>query len=281
MDEVFNTDDIYASNANLFKQLNIAESIKSIEDDISMMNYLSDLFCDKSFVRIDDKVINLFDLFQSVQLTLYSVFECYRHFCIADTYTLIRKYKDDLFFYLFLLVYSVERNRNLEDVNIKNKEKIVRKWRTNKLNHINATQIFDLIKDSELVKEPVKTYKLEDSIKKIQRKLNNYVHCNGMKFTNGLLFKQLNNIQLVVEQLQEISEGVTYITVIFLFLLILCVPSFVMAFDYIDSLESGQTPIDGSQYFVAPFVVEYLNKHLDVLDSSCYQYLKDNTPMLF
>lgn len=102
-----------------------------------------------------------------------------------------------------------------------------------------------------------------------------------MKFTNGLLFKQLNNIQLVVEQLQEISEGVTYITVIFLFLLILCVPSFVMVFDYIDSLESGQTPIDGSQYLVAPFVVKYLKKHLDVLDSSCYQYLKDNTLMLF
>lgn len=158
MDEIFNTDDIYASNANLFKQLNIDASIKLIQDDISMMNDLSDLFYDKSFVCIDDKVINLINLFQSIQLTLYSALECFKHFCIADTYTLIRKYKDDLFFYLFLLVYSVERNRNLEDVNIKNKEKIVRKWRTNKLNHINATQIFDLINDSELVKEPVKTY---------------------------------------------------------------------------------------------------------------------------
>ena len=276
-----NMDDIYTCNANLLNQLNISENIKSIEDDIGIMNNLSDLFFDKSFVSVDNKVINLVELFQSVQLTLYSALECFKHFCIADTYTLIRKYKDDLFFYLFLLVYSVEKNRNIEDVNIKNKEKIIRKWRTNKLNHVNAAQIFDLIKDSERVKEPVKTYKLEDSIKKIQRKLNNYVHCNGIKFTNGVLFKQLNNIQLVVEQLQEISEGVTYITVIFLFLLILCVPSFVMAFDYIDSLESGQTPIDGSQYFVAPFVVEYLKKHLDVLESSCYQYLKDNTTMLF
>lgn len=98
MKQIINTDDIYGINANLFKQLNIAESIKSIEDDISMMNNLSELFYGKSFVSIDDKVINLFDLFQSVQLTLYSVLECFKHFCIADTYTLIRKYKDDLFF---------------------------------------------------------------------------------------------------------------------------------------------------------------------------------------
>lgn len=281
MAEIFNTDDIYTCNADLLKQLNIAESIKSIEDDIGMMDSLSNLFFDKSFVLIDSDVINLSNLFQSVQLTLYSALECFKHFCIADTYTLIRKYKDDLFFYLYILVYSTEKGDYFNKSKRNNKEDRIKDWTHNKLHDFNSSLMLKEIGESPIVREAVAKYNLRHIFIENNKKFDNYVHSNGADFLNCLLTKKICDHKYIKEQLHNIPCVINCITASFTFLLILCVPHYISSSDYIDSFESGQTPIDGSQYFVAPFVVEYLKKHLDVLDSSCYQYLKDNTTMLF
>ena len=52
-----------------------------------------------------------------------------------------------------------------------------------------------------------------------------------------------------------------------------------MSTDYIDHLEFGQTPPEGSQYWVAPFVVEFLKSNIEMIDENCYEYLKENTYM--
>ena len=49
-----------------------------------------------------------------------------------------------------------------------------------------------------------------------------------------------------------------------------------MSTDYIDYLEVGQTPPEGSQYWVAPFVVNFLKNNVEMIDKNCYEYLKDN-----
>ena len=59
----------------------------------------------------------------------------------------------------------------------------------------------------------------------------------------------------------------------------LCAPLYIMSTDYIDHLEFGLTPPDGSQYWVAPFVAEYIKSNIDLIDKSCYEYLKENTCM--
>ena len=52
-----------------------------------------------------------------------------------------------------------------------------------------------------------------------------------------------------------------------------------MSTDYIDYLEFGLTPPDGSQYWVAPFVADYLKANIEMIDKNGYEYLKENTCM--
>ena len=52
-----------------------------------------------------------------------------------------------------------------------------------------------------------------------------------------------------------------------------------MSSDYTDYLDAGDTPPDGSQYWVAPFVSDFLNNHKNVLDDKCDSYLREKTGM--
>jgi len=67
----------------------------------------------------------------------------------------------------------------------------------------------------------------------------------------------------------------------FLFLLILCSPLSIMSTDYIDYLECGQTPPNDSQYWVAPFIEQFISEHSNLIDENCYKYLIENTSMQF
>ncbi|MGF7233319.1 hypothetical protein, partial [Arachidicoccus sp.] len=46
--------------------------------------------------------------------------------------------------------------------------------------------------------------------------------------------------------------------------------------DYLDSLDCGCEPIDGSQYYVAPFVQDFIDLKIANLHPELKQYLIDN-----
>ena len=81
------------------------------------------------------------------------------------------------------------------------------------------------------------------------------------------------------DQLNELTADFLYVTMTFLFLLILCSPLSVMSTDYIDYLDCGETPPEDSQYWIAPFVEQLISKNINVIDENCIKYLKDNTNM--
>lgn len=64
-------------------------------------------------------------------------------------------------------------------------------------------------------------------------------------------------------------------------ILAIAAPVFVMAFDYIDALDCGCTPPQDSMYWVAPFVEKFMKENISLIDSNCYQYLKDCSIMQF
>ena len=70
-------------------------------------------------------------------------------------------------------------------------------------------------------------------------------------------------------------------TVVFLLLLALCSPALVMAEDYIDYLDMKATPPENSQYWVAPFVDEFIKENLPLIDKNCLGYLRNNAMMQF
>ncbi|HAT4339443.1 TPA: hypothetical protein I9094_001708 [Clostridium perfringens] len=52
-----------------------------------------------------------------------------------------------------------------------------------------------------------------------------------------------------------------------------------MSTDYVDSLEIGLNPQEGSQYWVAPFITEYINKKMILISDEWKKYLKSKVSM--
>lgn len=95
-------------------------NMQSIKDNKSCQQLINDLMKIEEF--LDDLVYLLFgrdaifiklkyvidvsDILQSSYITLSSCIECCKCGCFADANTLLRKYRDDLFFILYILVYK-------------------------------------------------------------------------------------------------------------------------------------------------------------------------------
>lgn len=248
------------------------------------MNVIESFLGDFSFLILGrDNIIcrnhafSLQRILISSQATLGNIIECCKCFCLADAYTLLRKYRDDLFFCLYLVTYDTNAKRG-ESKHTKKMEKNIEQWCQNTLNNLNINEVLTTIGTSKWLQEAVRQYDLQKSFGRIGGQLNNYVHGNGFSFynTNAHSF----NKESIEEQLNEIVSMARYITTTFVFLLTLCSPHYIMSTDYIDHLEFWQTPPDGSQYWVAPFVEKYLKANIEMIDKNGYEYLKENTDMV-
>ena len=101
------------------------------------------------------------------------------------------------------------------------------------------------------------------------RKLNNYVHANGIRFVmDNYIYqdKKKNKEKELIETLQNITD-------IFLSLLSVIDSIKFHSSDYLDALEMGINPQEGSQYWVCPIIVEYMN---DRFDKELLQYIQNN-----
>lgn len=217
---------------------------------------------------------SLSSITKSLGLTMGSVIACCESVCIADANTLLRKYRDDLFFYLYVSIYS---HTDLETA--KSMAPQIAKWINNNLTNFQISQILKTIATDPQLKGTVSKYHLKESFRKIGDYLNNYVHGNGCAYynRNAASYTQIE----LTDELRALEYNARYMTVVFLFLLVLCSPVLVMAEDYIDCMDMNTSPPESSQYWVAPFVDEFMKENISLIDENCLNYLRDNTMMQF
>lgn len=283
-DSIGNNDFDWLSEFKINQNAALSNSnIKELIDNISETQiFMVDLGClsfgrDFTFMRFD-KIIQTNLILDSTTRTLESIRKCCENTNFADAYTLLRKYRDDLFYYLFVLTISkdIDLLKNSE-IGCSNKhEKFILDWMEDKLSNLNSSEVLKAIGESEYLSSAIKKYDLQRSFKKIGDKLNNFVHSNGKSFYNEPLLRMGKKVE---KYCKEFAQELNYITVVFLFLLVLIKPLCVMSYDYVDYLDCGDTPPEGSEYWVAPFVQEYLKKHKSLLDENCDLYLKKETGM--
>lgn len=121
-------------------------------------------------------------------------------------------------------------------------------------------------------------YKLQNSFIKISDELNNFVHANGKEFYNTTYMSHKDS-KSIKYNTDRIKYEINYITSVFLFLLILVNPGYISSSNYIDSLELGLEPEEGSEYFVVPFIAEYINTKMILVNLEWVDYLKKNLDM--
>lgn len=219
---------------------------------------------------------SLNNVMTSLELTMGSVITCCESACIADANTLLRKYRDDLFFYLYVSVYSSHYKYSEEGKPMANQ---IMRWLNNDLSDFRISEVLKAIGTVPQLRDAVLKYNLKESFQKIGEALNNYVHSNGYAYynRNANAYKES---ELSVE-LRKLGDKARYITVVFLFLLIFCSPLSVMSEDYIDFLDVNEIPPKNSQYWVAPFVEHFVKENISLIDANCLDYLRKNTLMQF
>lgn len=231
-------------------------------------------------------------------------FCCHRN-AYSDAYTLIRKFRDDLMQYLFVL-NVIQNKQGLTDEEYKefqlepesmmkmigldisilisgerktDAEYAMEKWIYNILeNSENAKdrkEYFDtskyrtyLVSNNEKVKYVFENF-LVDKWKREDRKLNNYVHTNGIKYLKDNYVYQCEK----QKKDNELIETLQNITDIFLSLLAIIDSIKFHSSDYLEALEMDMEPLEGSQYWVCPIIVEYMN---DRFNKELLRYIQEN-----
>lgn len=248
----------------------------------------------------------------SAEKTLQSISACCRLGSFSDANTLVRKYRDCLFLYLYIIevlnnieglteseydeVIDGETNEEkfLNIIKIlfyiyssgirKDEEnKVVDSWFDNSAENGSLSKFLDIknylyyLKKNRLVKDCIKKHNLEEKWKKLKRKQNNYVHNNSRCFITDN-FISFGRYEKAILLLENVHTDVTFITSLFLTILILIKPEYISSYGYIYYLEEEMEPPNNSQYWVAPIVQTYFDEYLTVIHPDLKEYLRVNNP---
>lgn len=232
-------------------------------------------------------VYSLQTFLQSAELTIGSIISCCESGCMADANCLVRKYRDDMLFCVYIAVLDANRRNHDTSEITKQMEHNFEEWAKNSLERLDvfrtkngAKSVVDSIVASPVIQAAEQQYGLKKFLRSLNRRLNNYVHGNGISYYNGSVFQLAGKVE---KQIDEIVKDLYSITIAVLFMLALCSPVFLASTDYSDYLDVGMTPPEGSQYWVAPVIKVFFKENIDALkgDINCIEYLQKTMQMEF
>lgn len=209
--------------------------------------------------------------FMSIQGTLDSVKNLLKIARINDAFVLIRKIFDDILTEIYLDItlkdkFDINKGLYVEEV---------QKWIDSSFRIPSVKKILKAIKKSPQTKGLYPFFGWDTYLEHNRKLLDDCVHAN--KYSSVLLNcntvcldgrreKQLDNISIMLNQLMMIQVS-------FIFYLN---PAYMMASDYMDYLEVGENPPNGSDQWVAPFAQNafdsYVKRHpklAEFIKSTC------------
>lgn len=270
------------------------ESLEAIYKLWSFISEYGTIIFGRDFVWVHDilqdplsDVYSLQTFLRSAELTIGSIISCCESGCMADANCLVRKYRDDMLFCVYIAVLDANRRNYGSSEITKKMENNFEKWAKNSLKGLDvfrsnrtSKSIVDSIISSPVIKSAEQQYGLKKFLSSLNPRLNNYVHGNGISYYNGSVFQLAGKVE---KQIDEIVKDLYSITTAVLFMLALCSPVFLASTDYSDYLDVGMTPPEGSQYWVAPVINDFFKENIDTLkgDINCIEFLKNTMQMEF
>ncbi|QZN78512.1 hypothetical protein [Paenibacillus sp. DR312] len=237
------------------------------------------------FILKEKSYLYQHDHLESAMYTLKSIKECVSIGNFSDANILIRKLNDDLFFYLFVLELDNNQQILLSDQVDKIEHELFMKninffikWNNDNLKDFYISRdALSYIKNNKTVNDLIIKYKLEEEWKRINKKLNNFVHNNGKNYCRQN-YKILSSNE-IDQVFLELRKKISFILNIVSVLLVLIKPHYIMSIDHIMFLDLNITPPEDSQYWVASFIQEFFDEHLTQYNPELKIFLKENTYM--
>lgn len=245
------------------------------------------------------------NLIDSSTQTLRSIKLCCSIGSFSDANILIRKLRDDLVQYVYILNIITLRKPFIEEdlkglktdspenfadsifklrfnYNLTEDEKAVSAWFSNTVSDL-ATPMkrklefenyMKVLKQNQRIAQVLNDYHLQEYWEFLRKKLNDYVHNNGRQFSAQ------NNMKATHKSLglylQNVSVRASYISSFFVVVLLMVESSLISSTDYIDHMDCGIEPPEDSQYSVASFIQDFIDTKVSQLYPELKEYLRDN-----
>lgn len=236
----------------------------------------------ENFTLVNGKITYFHQIVFSKLSTLKTIDFCLKNNSITDAYTLLRKYRDDLFLYIYLLLIN-QKQRDIQFDKSETRKKIeneIESFESWMIGLIGKREYIDIKKKNFEFKIYInKIRKINKEIEylfqkffpkklnKMGRLLNNYVHSNGLYFViNGLLYDN-------IKRMEQFIETIVDVTVIFMSCLSLINSYCFRSDDYLFDREMNILPLPDSQYWIAPVLSEFLKQYFS---KELLEYLNEN-----
>lgn len=160
-------------------------------------------------------------LISSVKFTLNSIKKCLEYRAMTDAFTLLRKKRDDLFLYLYILEVANNNPAGMEDLPDKQNKHIkdVFDWKNNELKDLYISDISKYLRNNPKIDKVLENHDLMDFYWEIYELLNDCVHTNGIKYARYNYTNELNKIDLEVAS-SNFHFSIKYISLLFVTFLI-------------------------------------------------------------
>jgi hypothetical protein len=294
------------------RQIDETEEFKTFSEDIDFLiaffNSLSEL------IYFNGRVISFFSakeyytlntaLIESSAQTLKSIKLCCSIGSFSDANTLIRKLRDDLIQYVYILnIISLRKpflEESISEVRTDNPqefansllslqfnntltedEQVVTAWFNNSVSDLQRPirkklefeNYMKVLKQNDNINHILTEYNLQEYWETLRKRLNGYVHNNGTSFANHNAISAFHKNLAV--HLKNINIRTSYISSFFVVLLFMIEASLFSSTDYIDYLDCDMQPPEDSQYFIASFVQDFIGKKVSKIHPELKEYLKD------
>lgn len=243
-----------------------------LDEMINFYNFLS--FSIFGFISQGTEAICNIDtyLYSSVQGTLESIKNILQNGRINDSYALLRKYYDSS-------IINIYSNLYLND-NFSLKNFVVEKidnWIKGKEQLPEYRIMSQYIRKSKKLEEINKLLYKDDRYEKIRNCCNDHTHYNF--YQNALLNDNEIYLKNRISALNVFSYDLEQIFILHLSYLFYLNDHYMMSSDYVDCLQLGLTPEEGSQCNVAPFVQKTFDNFIKKNRPDLADVIKSHTEM--
>lgn len=242
------------------------EKYADFYDLISMSTFSFPTMGTTSIVNIDTY------LYSSVRSTLKSISEILKKGRINDAYTLLRKYHDSAIINIYTNLY-LQRNHSIENFIV---EKI-NNWLHGKEQLPDYRIMHNYIINSNELSPIYKLLTKDGRYKEIRNRCNDNTHYNFYKnIMLNLADVRVTNRDEVLEQFSMDIKDLFILHISYLFYLN---DHYMVSSDYVDHLDMGMQPVEGSQYYVAPFIQEIFDEPLKKNRPDIAREIQEHTSM--
>ncbi|MCK4653647.1 MAG: hypothetical protein KAU01_04305 [Candidatus Cloacimonetes bacterium] len=247
----------------VFKKIN---AMIGFYEDLSFLIFRFITTGTSSAINIDSYV------YSSIQGTLESIRLILANGRINDSYTLLRKYYDSCIINIYSNLY-LEDNCNLNNFIVTK----IDNWLKGKEQLPKYREMSQYVRNSTKLSTINLLLHKDNRYKEIRGRCNDNTHYNY--YYNILLNDNKIYLENRIKVLSTFSYDIEQIFILHLAYLFYLNQHYMASTDYADSMDLGQEPQKGSQYFVAPFIQKIFNDFIKSKRIDIAEAIKSQTDM--